>query len=436
MTICIATNIYYPSIGGIPNYYKYLAEILTSSGHNVIILTIDNSPIEAKDKIDEQGSVTTVTLRSPYLKYLSFYKNYFRPGSYTAYQWISMGYAMREWLLKNHTHYNIDIIETTDFGGAGIFLVEDRLPAVVIVGHSSASQISTHSYMKDDDHLKVIKQLEKLSFKYADAIVAHSPMNQQELRNLSGRDVYFARAPWMIPQKKVSPVSDQKIEYLVVSSLQMIKGAGIMAEAIRVTVRKKKMLKVYWVGADSHTAPGGERVSLFLEKNYPDIWNKNFIWIGEKEHQEVLDIISQSDVAIIPSLWETFNYFAIEAVFFERPLIITDNTGASYLFQNDKNTIIVPAESPGKLSEAILEQVSLLKEGKEEIDSNKEKIISYFSPARIMQDRQELYNACRANRSKNGNEAAESLTFISKYTTSGRRLYYLTRKKLKKIFKR
>ncbi len=435
MTVCIATNNYPPAIGGIPNYYQYLAEILNSFGHRVIILTIDDAGGDIPDAIENKGPFTKVTLRATYIKNLRFYKKYFRPGSYAAYQWISMGYAMRAWLLKNISAHSIDIIETTDFGGAGIFLVDDSLPPLIVVGHSSATQISERSYMKNDDHLQVIKQLEYLSFKYCDGIVAHSPMNQQDLGKVTGRSIYFARAPWIIQKRSPSFSPEIKIEQVVVNSLQMIKGAEIMAAAIRLAIKKESSLKIHWIGGDSYTAPHGEKVSTFLGREYADIWDKNFIWLGEKEHQAVLDIVSQAKAAIIPSCWDTFNYFALEAVIFEKPLIITENTGASYLFTNEKNTWIIPSGFPEKLAEALLEQALLSKEGIRDSNRNKDKIMTYFSPSNIMKDREVLYNACQTNRNKNGTHPVESLSFINNYTTTFRKYYYRARKNLKNIIK-
>ncbi len=431
MTTCICTDRYYPAIGGIPQYYKYLAELLTLAGHRVVILTIDESGDKKPDKIEHRESVTIVTLVASYAKHVSLYQPYFRPGSYTAYKWIAMGYAMKEWLLENHLSYNIDIIETADFGGAAVFLVEDSLPPVIVIGHSSSIQISRYSYMKDDDHLKVIQQLEALSFKYCDAIVAHSPMNQQDLSRITERQVHFARAPWIKPQKKQVPLAGTGIGHVVVSSLQMIKGAELMAKAIRLAIKKDSSLKIHWIGGDTCTAPHAEKMSSFLARDYADIWNKHFIWLGEKDHQDVLDIISEASTAIIPSLWETFNYFALESLFFEKPLILTENTGISYLLKDKGDILIIPA-SPEKLSEAIMDLRLPEKKG---IESNKESILSYFSPATILEDRIELYKYCLANRKPNGKVAANALAFINKYTTPMRKYYYLARKKLKKIIK-
>ncbi|MBK8699765.1 MAG: glycosyltransferase [Saprospiraceae bacterium] len=65
-------------------------------------------------------------------------------------------------------------------------------------------------------------------------------------------------------------------------------------------------------------------VSTYLAKNYADIWKKNFIWIPEKKHTEVIKAIRNASVCIIPSLWETFNYFALEAAYSQKPLILTE----------------------------------------------------------------------------------------------------------------
>ncbi len=435
MTICIATNFYHPAVGGIPGYYKWLSEILVSFGHNVIILTVDEAGT-GEDNIEKENGITRIVLRSSYKKHLDFYSNYFRPGSYSADKWISMGWAMREWLLENHLAFHIDIIETTDFGGAGIFLVDDNLPPVIVIGHSSAIQICAHSYMKNDDHLKVIRQLETLSFQYCAAIVTHSPMNQQELGKITKRDVQFGRAPWIAPATPPFSTQNEKIETLVVSSLQMIKGAAVMAEAVGIVAKKDSSFKLHWIGGDSFTAPNEEKVSSYLEKNYPDSWNKHFIWMGEKEHSVALNKIAEASLVILPSCWDTFNYTVIEAVFFEKPIIITENTGASYLFGKEKSMKKIPANAPDELAVALLERAELLKESEKERKGIKERVIEYFSPSNIMKDRLDLYAVATSDRKKYGNEVSESLSFINNYTTLSRKYYFKARKTAKNILKR
>lgn len=428
MTICIATNIYFPSTGGIPSYYKYLSDILISFGHRVIILTIDETGEE--DSYQKNELLAIVTLRKSYQHYLSSYKKYFRPGSYTAYKWIAMGYAMRDWLLKNHKEHKIDMIETSDFGGVGIFLVDNCLPAVMVIAHSSATQIHQHSPLNDDDHLKVITELEKLSFTHCAGIIAHSPMNQQELNTLAGRNIEFARAPW-IPPLQTGQNKNPAYPHIVAGSLQKIKGAEFMARVTRSICKKIPDWQIHWCGSDSHTGPGTGLLSPYLENKYRDIWNRNFKWMGERKHEEALKMIAEAKLTVIPSLWDTFNYTALESAYFQVPVVMTSTTGSSYLFENDPNVDIVSSGDEMLFAQTIINRVST---GEPADTNSRQKLASYFSPENILKDRLAIYESHRIER-KPIVTGTDLLGFLNKYTQPSRKYYYWVRRQLKSFLK-
>jgi hypothetical protein len=157
MTICIASDAFYPRVGGVAGFNRYLCANLLSQGHSVICLTIDEqAKPDDPDAIVKENNCTTVILKGGYQQYKKRYAAYFRPGGYSVYGWIAMGMAMKDWLLKNHKAFEIDIIETGDWGGAGIFMVDDALPPVVITGHSSAWQLNFFNHMVTDAQSKVL----------------------------------------------------------------------------------------------------------------------------------------------------------------------------------------------------------------------------------------------------------------------------------------
>ncbi len=437
MTVCIATDVYYPLIGGIAGYIKYLSDLLTAAGHTVIILTIDEkAKTTTPDTISKEKNFVKVVLSSTYAKHRDYYSQFFRPGSYGAPGWIAIGRAVNEWLKNNHQKYKIDIIEISDYGGSGIFMINDDLPPVIIIGHSSALQLARYNYIDDNAHFSVVKNLEALSYAHSDAIVAHSPLNVADLKRITGKNVLFARAPWL-PPVEIDPGSISAVKdgaQIVVSGLQMTKGAAIMAEAARIVIKENKNWKVYWIGGDTHTAPGVKPVSSYLARKYTDIWNKHFIWIDKKVHSILLKEVRVAGMAIIPSIWETFNYFALEAVFYQRPLLMTENTGAAYLFIKDKNVITIPSGSAELLADSLLHQCNNKWRGSITTES-KEMLLDYFSPENIIEERIKLYNDIIKNRQPHFQIATEALEFLNQYTTLPRKLYYSAKRITKRIVK-
>lgn len=435
MTVCIATDVFYPAIGGIANYYKYLSSILSDAGHSVIILTInENAGPATEDSILQEKNITKIILGASYAKHRDYLKQFFRPGSYGAPGWIAMGKAMHEWLKKNHHHYKIDVIEIGDYGGTGILLADDDLPPVIVIGHSSLLQLCRYNHVDNNSHAAVIKKMEMLSYIHCNAVAAHSPMNVDDLNKITGKNIFFCRAPW-IPPVDVSDFSvEPKSKNIIVSGLQITKGAALMAEATKLIINKNKNWTVYWIGGDTNTAPGGQPVSAYLEKKYKEVWNKNFIWVKQQDHLAVMNTLRHAKTAIIPSLWETFNYFALEAVFFQRPLFITENTGAAYLFKEDENVKIISSGSVASIAEVVLQQ-SVEKSKKTVTTETKEMLINYFSAQNIIEERMKLYNEVLKNRQPHYNTVTESLFFLKAYITPARKLYFNSRKKAKQLLR-
>ena len=431
MRICLATTHFAPLPGGIAHYYTCLSRLLTDAGHTVILLTIAGEDEPDKDRIEEDGLLIKVTLATDYRRYLLHYGAYFRPGGYGAGKWIATGLAMRDWLLKNAVAYQIDLIETMDYGGAGIYLKQEGLPPLIIDAHSSALQIDRQYPMQPNDHLAVIKKLEALSFKYADAIFAHSPMNQAELKALDYPQAFFCRAPWILPQQTTGLRKPRKNSFLVISSLQMIKGAELMTQAAALAGKSMDALMVYWVGEDSYSAPGGQLTSAYLQQKYPDSWQQQLVWLGPKNREEINELIREASAVIIPSLWDTFNYVVPETIYSGTPLILSDKTGASYLAQDYPTAILFPAGDVAALADKLISFDELAKKGSTSTDLTLE---NYFNPEAITAERMKLYATVIKTKSNPVNaEIRQALQFLDEYLTPGRKIYYRLRKKIKAL---
>ena len=94
------------------------------------------------------------TLRATYHDQLEKYSRYFRPGSYAAHKWISMGMAMKEWLTRNQG-FTARVEGHADEEGTGDYnlaLGARRAAAVqeyLIARGVAAGRVSTVSYGRE-----------------------------------------------------------------------------------------------------------------------------------------------------------------------------------------------------------------------------------------------------------------------------------------------
>lgn len=92
-------------------------------------------------------------------------------------------------------------------------------------------------------------------------------MNLDELKTLGYTQTFFSRAPWQLPGKTTGLSNPHKNRFLVISSLQMIKGAELMTQATAIAGKSLESLVVYWVGEDSYSAPVVNSPPLTCRKN-------------------------------------------------------------------------------------------------------------------------------------------------------------------------
>jgi len=188
-----------------------------------------------------------------------------------------------------------------------------------------------------------------------------------------------------------------------------------------------------WYGGDSFSAEGRRSMASFLEKSYPGVWDKSFTWHDKQSREFVLQKMAEASFVIIPSIWETFGFTALEAASLGKPIIITSHTGASYLFTHKHDAWIIPAGDAKKMAEAI-ELLSNDPSLREKLGSNARKTIqAVFDEKDIVEERIKLFQSVIQNRQQQPGAFEQWVAFLKKYITPQRKLYYSFRSKLKKL---
>lgn len=352
MNICIATDSYPPHNSGIATHNYYLARLLEESGNKVLVLTADFEHPRQPDTVVETGNITVVTLRKSYSDQQKYFSRFIYTGNHEATVWLSLGMAMRNWLLTNHKLYNIDIIECSDYGGFGIFLVDEKLPPFVVMCHGMLTQMNKFEFHNKDENLALIRFMETNMIKHADAVICHSPSNVSDILKDFGKQAMYATAAW-VPELESSNQNTEN-EFIIASRLTVHKGALVMAEVMQSLQQDHPSIKVTWFGSDSYTAPEGWKVSKYIRKNFPDIWQKSFTWKKALPRKEMMAMLDQANAVVIPSTWETFNYVALEAANLKKPLIVTKQTGISSLLNDGEHILLTDANDINSIKTAML----------------------------------------------------------------------------------
>lgn len=302
---------------------------------------------------------------------------------------IAIGEAFKDWLITNHKNYAIDIIETIEVNGIGAFLIDPRLPPVVVCAHGALFQLAKYDYTRLDKRYRILTGLEKKALLNADLVVTHSPSYQRLLAEEFKIAIDFATAPWQTGSEPEN--HHMRFELLIIGRLQACKGVMVIVEALQKSVNEGREIKIVWIGRDTHTAPNGALWSTFLQRKYASIWQKNLIWIPEMKKHAIRDIIASAGIVIIPSIWESFGYASIEAASAGKPVIISEGAGSAYLFKETANATIFPINDSGALLEAIQYHLTNLSGQIHPGYNNKDLISKKLSPELVLAERIKSY---------------------------------------------
>ncbi|HUR65277.1 MAG TPA: glycosyltransferase family 4 protein [Chitinophagaceae bacterium] len=433
MTICIASSNYYPPFGGIATFTHRLSALLANNGHTSIVLTVSHDLSSEEDKIETLGNgVILVMLKTSFLKYYTYYKQYFRRGGLDAPYWIAMGMSMRDWLITNSSLYNIDMVDASAYGGLAAFLEHPLLPPVVLSGHGAFFQYKQYNQDRIDDHALVVEELERIAFKKCEGIISHSPQSREDILNYTDRPVVMARIPFLFEEKNSDRLRHEveNTPYaLVVGALQKMKGPEILCESL--SLLNNSTVKVIWAGSDNYNHETKQLMSDYLASKYPGVWNKKLIWKRSVPREELSALYAGACYIVIPTIWESFNVIPIEAAFYGKPVILTNTTGSSFLFSNGEDALVIPAENSRELASA-LEKLWRSPQlctamGK----AAQLKISSLLNEQDIIGERIKIYRDLLNNVKKLS--AEKDLLFLEKYITPPRKAYYKVREWVRKL---
>jgi glycosyltransferase involved in cell wall biosynthesis len=135
-------------------------------------------------------------------------------------------------------------------------------------------------------------------------------------------------------------LADRDYVFLNPASYNLHKGHYVMAAALQRVLKVRRDIKILCVGNEihpphvaqlrAHVDALGLRDHMLMPGYYPDI-------------EQVMRI---ADAVMLPSFIEGWSIAMNEAMFYRKPLILTDTGGASDVIENDDIGILLPNEYP------------------------------------------------------------------------------------------
>jgi glycosyltransferase involved in cell wall biosynthesis len=142
---------------------------------------------------------------------------------------------------------------------------------------------------------------------------------------------------------------NNKFIFLTVSFLSYIKGHHILLDAFAKKYKNNNQYEL-WIGGD-----GEERANI--EKQANDLGISGQVkFLGMLSRAQVRDYMQQTDVFVLPSLYETFGVVVIEALACGKPVVATRCGGPEYII-NELNGILVTSNDVEAFADAMEKMV-------------------------------------------------------------------------------
>jgi glycosyltransferase involved in cell wall biosynthesis len=374
--------------GGIATYYDTLIPAVAAQGHDVDVLVGSAYTSDHTSRTEEGYSV----------EFLDVGRREQAIDAFTAYEALpllrrTLGAA---WALFQQADRGAayDIVETTDFGLLFLpWVAAENSPPVLVQLHASNGQIDARE-PKEGGTLQghLTRLLEMQGLERADKLQTHSHKNVEAWSRRLGRDVGYFPPPLPAPPESTldSKGEKEESEGLVAGRIQYWKGPTVLCEAQ--TQLASRAPQIDWAGRDTDYRAVGQSMSEYLREAYPEVWGKSVQPLGEIPPAEVAWRQRTASFVVVPSIWDVFNYTAVEAMREETVLICSDGAGASDTIEDGGNGFVVPAEDMRALAGAIETVRGLSTEERKKIGrAGRETVEQKLAPERVARHRETLY---------------------------------------------
>jgi glycosyltransferase involved in cell wall biosynthesis len=248
----------------------------------------------------------------------------------------------------------VDILHTHG-GIAGLYgrmaAKRARVPAVVHTIHGIH-----YLHYRNVLARRAFVTLERWLAKSTDAVVFVSEADLEKGRRLrlavpgrerlirNGVDISFLKPSFDRGAKRAELGFSAGPLVVAVSRLHRQKGLTYLLSAVPALAARFPDVQVVVVGGgplESRLRAEAEKAGL----------KSRAAFLGERP--DAKEILAAADVFVLPSLWEGLPYVLVEAAALGRPIVATDIDGVREVIRNGETGILVPAENPAELADAV-----------------------------------------------------------------------------------
>ncbi|MGB9596698.1 MAG: glycosyltransferase family 4 protein [Candidatus Poribacteria bacterium] len=178
----------------------------------------------------------------------------------------------------------------------------------------------------------------------------------------------------------------------MISSLTPRKGHIYLIKAAQKLIKQGYRFKILIVGGTSSYDDDNlyyEQLKQLISENK---LNDYIIFTGRRE--DVSEILSASDIFVLPSLSEGFPISILEAMSAGLPVVATDVAGTAELVEDGITGILVPPKDPEAISKSLAKLLLDVNLAKKMGERGRERVKNFFSVERMVSEIENIYKRC------------------------------------------
>lgn len=270
--------------------------------------------------------------------------------------------------LKEHSlHYDVTSCHYYLSGLIGMDIKNKLKIPMTVTFHTLALMKNLVARTEDEKEDKKRIEAELLLVQEADKVIATSENDAQYLATLydcpsekiavlsPGVNLDVFKPQDKVAARKAIDANPDHDIILFVGRIEPLKGIDIIIYALKILMEKDPSLSVcLWVvGGNSAEDKRNWSEELKKLEHIRKILNvsTSVKFVGRKHQSELPDYYNASKIVVMPSHYESFGITALEAMACGVPLITTDVTGVSDLFDKKHSALITSANNPLLLAE-------------------------------------------------------------------------------------
>jgi glycosyltransferase involved in cell wall biosynthesis len=267
-------------------------------------------------------------------------------SNFSLFRWLNVYQTSFLWLLKNRCQIDAVISENVDSPTPVIFTSLFKLPYFVRYNYDVATQIKEVNKRFFEGMLLLF--FEKLAFKRANSVWVMAAHLKEKANRLGAKKIRFIPNWISINDNQVkalvAPKDNAKI--LFVGRLHPVKRVPLLLEAFNLLLKYFSSATLTLVG----DGVDREQLEHFVKKN--DL-SKRVYFLGFQNHDDVLEIMKEADLIVLPSIMEGNPRVLVEAMMVGLPVVATNVIGIKDMIKDRVTGYLVKEATPEALCEGM-----------------------------------------------------------------------------------